>query len=653
MKSYWIWNYGDYEIYHSNLVNSRREEFGADYPVFWKCYDVDRNVKFRFDGRTERDGRLKLHLLGIGSIVIDGKRYPSGVDIDLPRGDHGISICVMNLTSLPAAYIESDVVSTDGRWYTMNADSERTRVGFEPQYDSPEKTPDKFAFSYKKMLPVSEEKQTEGVLFDFGKELYGPLHIENVLESDEVKVSYGESREEALDYDNSLIFENFSGRTSMVMRGRAFRYIYVRGAKSPKVYAELEYLPLEYRGGFRCGNEDVNRIYDMCAYTLHLNVREVLTEAIKRDRWTWGGDSYQGFKFIGYLFGDKEITRRSLIALRGKEPFDEHISTITDYSFYWVIALWEYYMTYGDAEFIELIYRRAVSLMEFSAKRVNADGFITKVGEDWIFIDWSDIDKDGALCAEQMLWIAANRAMGRLAEVIGRESDAKKYIRVADDMAEKVNKFFWREDKGAYIDTYESGREHVTRHANIFAIMYDIATDAQRESIIKNVIKNDSITKITTPYFEGYELDVMGKTGNFDFIEGMILSYWKGMLDLGATTVWEEYTPSMTGAEHYAMYGSKYGKSLCHMWGASPIYLLGRYYLGVTPTSAGYETFRVEPRVGSLGFIDGKVPVGDGSVSVYLSADKLIVSTDKDGGTLVFGGREYRLEAGRPFEMTL
>jgi len=26
------------------------------------------------------------------------------------------------------------------------------------------------------------------------------------------------------------------------------------------------------------------------------------------------------------------------------------------------------------------------------------------------------------------------------------------------------------------------------------------------------------------------------------------------------------------------MYGRKYGKSLCHAWGAAPLYLLGRYY---------------------------------------------------------------------------
>ena len=151
-------------------------------------------------------------------------------------------------------------------------------------------------------------------------------------------------------------------------------------------------------------------------------------------------------------------------------------------------------------------------------------------------------------------------------------------------MPKTTNKFFWKEEKGAYIDCYESGKNHISRHANVFAILYDVANEEQKAKIIENVLENDKITKITTPYFEGFELDVMGKIGHFDFIENVIKTYWKGMLDLGATTVWEEYNPNLSGAQHYEMYGNKYGKSLCHAWGASPIYLLGKYYLGVTPT---------------------------------------------------------------------
>ena len=72
MKSYWIWNYGDYEIYHSNLVNSRRQEYGMDFPAMWKLYDADRNVIFYRETEIEKDGFVRLHLNGKGVILVDG-----------------------------------------------------------------------------------------------------------------------------------------------------------------------------------------------------------------------------------------------------------------------------------------------------------------------------------------------------------------------------------------------------------------------------------------------------------------------------------------------------------------------------------------------------------------------------------------------------
>ncbi len=650
MKSYWIWNYGDYEIFHSNRVNARRQEFGVDYPTFWKYYDVDRNVRFYAEIETEIDGNIKLFLNGKGYILVDGQRYGSETVIFLKKGKHTLQISVVNLTGLPAAYIESDVCSTNNEWYTLENGAKK-QVGFDIHYDCQEKNPESFPFAYEEKYPVSVQKYNDGVLYDFGKELFGFLYVSDVKASESIHVSYGESLEESVDVENSILFEDVSGENRYKLRQRAFRYIYLTGAENANIHAELEYLPIEYKGSFRCDDEDVNKIWDVCAYTLHLNMREVLTEAIKRDRWLWGGDAYQAFKFNNYLFFDKEIVRRSTIALRGKEPFNEHINTITDYSLYWVIGLHEYYVTYGDIEFIKNIYDKAVSLMEFCEAREDDKGFIVKKNNDWIFVDWSDIDKDGAVCAEQMLYIAANKAMAALTRLVG--ADPSSYEEKYSRLIETTNKFFWKEEKGAYIDCYESGKNHISRHANVFAILYDVANEEQKAKIIENVLENDKITKITTPYFEGFELDVMGKIGHFDFIENVIKTYWKGMLDLGATTVWEEYNPNLSGAQHYEMYGNKYGKSLCHAWGASPIYLLGKYYLGVTPTSSGYETFEVKPYLGGFKFIDGVVPIKDGSVRVKLSKDKLSVVATKNGGTLIWAGKSYALEANKEFNLNI
>lgn len=650
MKSYWIWNYGDYEIFHSNRVNARRQEFGVDYPTFWKYYDVDRNVRFYTEIETEIDGNIKLFLNGKGYILVDEQQYGAETVISLKKGKHTLKISVVNLTGLPAAYIESDVCSTNNEWYTLENGAKK-QVGFDIHYDCQEKNPESFPFAYEEKYPVSVQKYNDGVLYDFGKELFGFLYVSDVKASESIHVSYGESLEEAVDVENSILFEDVSGENRYKLRQRAFRYIYLTGAENANIHAELEYLPIEYKGSFRCDDEDVNKIWDVCAYTLHLNMREVLTEAIKRDRWLWGGDAYQAFKFNNYLFFDKEIVRRSTIALRGKEPFNEHINTITDYSLYWVIGLHEYYVTYGDIEFIKNIYDKAVSLMEFCEAREDDKGFIVKKNNDWIFVDWSDIDKDGAVCAEQMLYIAANKAMAALTRLVG--ADPSSYEEKYSRLIETTNKFFWKEEKGAYIDCYESGKNHISRHANVFAILYDVANEEQKAKIIENVLENDKITKITTPYFEGFELDVMGKIGHFDFIENVIKTYWKGMLDLGATTIWEEYNPNLSGAQHYEMYGNKYGKSLCHAWGASPIYLLGKYYLGVTPTSSGYETFEVKPYLGGFKFIDGVVPIKDGSVRVKLSKDKLSVVATKNGGTLIWAGKSYALEANKELNMNI
>ena len=82
-------------------------------------------------------------------------------------------------------------------------------------------------------------------------------------------------------------------------------------------------------------------------------------DGIKRDRWVWAGDTYQSARINRYLFADKEIEQRTLRGLIGKEPIEQHINTILDYSLLWIISLNEHYMTYADRVFLEKIFPMA------------------------------------------------------------------------------------------------------------------------------------------------------------------------------------------------------------------------------------------------------------------------------------------------------
>jgi hypothetical protein len=150
----------------------------------------------------------------------------------------------------------------------------------------------------------------------------------------------------------------------------------------------------------------------------------------------------------------------------------------------------------------------------------------------------------------------------------------------------------------------------------------------------QHVLLNDSIQKITTPYMRFYELEALCALGEQSYVLQEMKTYWGGMLGLGATSFWEEYNPDKKGAEHFAMYGRKFGKSLCHAWGASPIYLLGKYYLGVSPSTPGYETYTIQPQLGGLQWMQGKVPTPKGDIEIYCNIRQIKIKAPAGFGTL-------------------
>ena len=107
-------------------------------------------------------------------------------------------------------------------------------------------------------------------------------------------------------------------------------------------------------------------------------------------------------------------------------------------------------------------------------------------------------------------------------------------------------------------------------------------------------------------------------------------------------------------SQHLAMYGRPYGKSLCHAWGASPIYLLGKYYLGVQPTSAGYETYSITPTLGGLKWMEGTVPTPYGEISVFMDRKMIRVQSSGGIGTLYIPtGKERKavtIEPGQSYQ---
>lgn len=673
----WIWYPGDYEIWLGNRMNNNRTERGAFFPPFWKTDSHFVTVEFSKELDLKAPEEITIKAEGKYNVKLDGKlQFGMPSTFTLPAGTHKLNIKVWNQSTPPAIYIKGKTVNSDGTWKVTNEDKEwidesgkasdtsatEYALAGSWNFDDISTPPSAFSLKTQPLGYVSSEvKPDGGRLYDFGRETFGRVVIENPSGTGVVNIYYGESPEEACDAEfcetlDKIKFSDGSATDLATNETRkhtsgnytldntkAFRYVYVKadaGVKVGDISMLYEYAPVDYRGSFKCSDPELNEIWNVGAYTMHLTTREFFIDGIKRDRWVWSGDAVQSYLMNYYLFFDSPTVKRTTRLLRGKDPVTAHINTIMDYTLYWFNGIYDYYLYTGDKAFVSEIYPKMQSLMDYVVGRTNRDGMLEGMTGDWVFVDWADfpMSKQGALSFEQILFCKSLETMKLCADIVGDKADAERYDKLASDLRAKLLPTFWDESRQALVHNVENGRKssQINKFANMFAITFGYLDEATTDSVMKNVMLNPEVPAITTPYMRFYELEALCGRGMQTQVLKEMKDYWGGMLREGATSFWEKYNPTDSGTQHLAMYGRPYGKSLCHAWGASPIYLLGKYYLGVKPVKPGYEEFLIEPSLGGLKWMEGSVPTPAGDISLRMTDREIKVKATEGRGYICF-----------------
>jgi hypothetical protein len=675
----WIWYPGDFEVWLGNIFNNRRTERGAMFPPFWKQDSHYVTVEFSKAVSLQHDETITIACEGQFNLALDGKlQFGMPKTFVVPKGDHKLNLKVWNQATPPALFIDGETIHTDSTWLATYEDKlwiDENGVAhgsgiYVPaahwNFDSIDTPPSSYRLEREERHYVNSKTiAPNGTLYDFGKETFGYLKFKNLQGT--IHIYYGESREEALDKEHcetldvidvqrpssdiQHLMSNVQCSMFNVQCSKAFRYVYIEkegDATYDDVLMDYEYAPFDpqHSGSFRCSDDELNRIWDVAAYTMDLTTREFFMDGIKRDRWTWSGDAIQSYLMNYYLRFDTECVKRTIRQLRGKDPVTAHVNTIMDYTFYWFKSILDYYEYTGDVAFVREMWPRMVTLMDYVQERTNDQGMAEGQPDDWIFVDWVDfpMHKRGILCFEQILYMKAMETMALCAKLLGiNKSD---YRVKSEELRNRIKQTFWSYEKKAYLHAIEDGQMNpqITKFPNMFAILYDLSYEEERKEIMQSVMLNPAVDPITTPYMRFYELETLCIDGMHTQVLQEMKDYWGGMLREGATSFWEKYVPTETGTQHLAMYGRPFGKSLCHAWGASPIYLLGKYYLGVRPLKPGYEEYEVRPSLGDLDWMEGDVPTPHGLIHVYMDREQVRVRATEGTGWLVAGSRRIRIE---------
>lgn len=646
-RSEWIWYPDDFEIELSAKFMAERYERDIVIPPFWRVDSCYKNVKFKKKCALEKAERVKIYVEGKFNVMIDGAYLYSVKDeFVVPCGEHEIVVSVYNGVGLPCLKICGENIVTDSSWLVTCNDHVFKKAACDGEFLG-DNTPNGFRLPSRNITYAKKIETANGNVYDFGEEMFGRVVFRGAKLKENARIYYGESFEEVCDFGHcELISEDFvlGGDTVTTDVAKAFRYVASEGIEFKDISVDEELSPSEGKSSFECSEPMLNEIYKTAERTMRLCSREFILDGIKRDRWIWGADVYQSTLMHYYSFFDVKSIKRSMIALFGKSPFSLYINHIMDYTFLWIICFDDYLRHSGDEEFARENCYKVFEIIEHCLKRRDENGLMDSRSDDWVFVDWADLDNSGEVCAEQMLLAAALKRCVALAEEFGYSDKAERYRGIYLETTAKLESF-WLEDKKGYTYAIRNGKPDgkILMHPNIFAVLFDLCDDERKEIIKKNVLENPNVPKIVTPYMRFYELAALSRMGETKYVVNETIKYWGAMIKEGATTFWEHYDPTEKGSEKYAMYGRKYGKSLCHAWGATPLYILGRYIAGLKATDNA-KSFTLTPDLAGLKWFRAEMPLARGTVKIEASEKEIKVFSSEISGTLVAGGREYKIE---------
>ena len=464
-----------------------------------------------------------------------------------------------------------------------------------------------------------------GLLVDFGREIQGGVRLTNGISKGHcpvrVRVRFGESVAEAMGEPNqdhsihdSILSVPWYGYQECGNTG--FRYVRIdlvdEGAELQLKALEAVFLyrDIPYQGAFRCSDEKLDRIWDTGAYTVHLCMQDYLWDGIKRDRLVWIGDMHPETMVISTVFGGDGIVPRSLDFVRDDTPLPKWMNGISSYSLWWIIIQHSWYQYHGGREYIEEQRPYLCGLLSMLLSHIGEDHRETLGGGR--FLDWPSSEDEQAIHAGlQALLRMALLNGAALCSVIEEASLRQRCLDAAEGLKKHVPE------------------PTPSKQANALLALSGLADPLE---INRNVLAKDPLQGVST-FYGYYVLQARAMAGDYAGALEVIRKFWGAMLDLGATTFWEDFNldwvPGSVPLDQLVPEGKKsihtdFGNycykglrhSLCHGWASGPTAWLSEHVLGFRPLEPGCRKLALTPHLEDLAWAEGTFPTPKGVVTV-------------------------------------
>ena len=333
-------------------------------------------------------------------------------------------------------------------------------------------------------------------------------------------------------------------------------------------------------------------------------------DGIKRDRLVWLGDFHPELLTITKVFGNNEVVPKSLDLACEQYPLPRWMNNMSSYSMWYLIIHHDWYMQNGDIDFLNKHRDYIVGLIDLIDSKIDEDG--TEDLSRFRFLDWpSTPNKEGVEAGYRALLIWSLKDAKRLCEILGEEKSAQTCVTAIQKLNNKIM---------PHNDLKQA------------AALMAVAGILDPVKACNEVIAIDGAKRFST-FYGLYMLDALSLAGKYNEALKIVSDYWGGMLDMGATTFWEdfnvewkensarldEFTPEGMNDIH-GDFGAycypSYRHSFCHGWSSGVTAWLTENVLGIKIVEPGCKTLKIEPHLGNLEWVEGTFPTPQGIVKV-------------------------------------
>ncbi len=389
---------------------------------------------------------------------------------------------------------------------------------------------------------------------------------------------------------------------------------------------------------FKSPDNNLNRVWDLCKYTLKATPFLGVYCDGNRERMPYEADSY--IQQLGQYSVDREYS-----AARYTTAFLlSHASWPTEWQMHTVMMAREHLMQTGDTEFIESVYEdlqkktlialaREDGLISTRTGKVTP-GFLKSIyynGDNFRdIIDWPkgtpkgkkqagnagptpEGERDGYVFTDYNTVVNAFhfyslKCMEDIAGALGKTEDKSFYKKQSEIVRESVMKNMFDAKTGIFVDGI--GTDHSSLHANMFPLAFNLVPEKQIKSVARFIKTKGMACSV---YGAQYLLEALYNAGEAEYALELMTSEkkrsWMNMLNVGSTMTteaWDEYyKPNLTWN---------------HAWGAAPGNIIPRRLMGIQPLEPGFKTFMVNPQPVGLENIEIIIPTIRGSIQCNLMA---------------------------------